>query len=691
MWMGPRFSLFEALVRRDPSPPMGPMPFRRGAMNESSGPSGRKNAWWVETRPTILIPSSFLEAPMTAWSIDHARKTYSIPHWAEGYFDIDAQGRIRVQPRGADSAGAALTEIVDAAQAQGAKLPLLLRFPEILGDRLGKLQAAFAQAQKDWDYAGGYTAVYPIKVNQHAGVAGTLATHAGEGFGLEAGSKPELMAVLALSRPGGLIVCNGYKDREYIRLALIGRKLGMETFIVVEKPSELSLVMEEAKALGVTPGLGVRMRLASLGAGKWQNSGGDKAKFGLSPRQVLDLWKSLRDSGMSDCLGLLHFHMGSQISNVRDIANGMREATRYFVELSKLGAKISHVDVGGGLGIDYEGTRSRSYCSINYGILQYASSIVQPLAEACEANGIAPPRVVTECGRSMTAHHAVLIANVSEVERAPEGRVPPAHDDEAMVIRHLREIYDEISTRPAVELFHEAQHHHSEGLSLYALGQIDLTARARLDDLFYAIAHAVHARLSYDEKSHRDLLDELNERLVDKYFVNFSLFESMPDVWAIDQVFPIAPIERLNEKPERRGVIADLTCDSDGKIDTYVENEDLDSSLPLHAPRPGERYRLGFFLVGAYQEILGDIHNLFGDTDVVEVRVNDNGFKLAQQRRGDTTDVMLDYVGYKIDDLRRIYRAKVGSVDLSKGEAARLNEALELGLTSYTYLSDEPL
>jgi arginine decarboxylase len=631
---------------------------------------------------------------MTAWSIDHARKTYSIPHWAEGYFDIDAAGRILVQPRGADGPGAALAEIVDAAQAQGAKLPLLLRFPDILGDRLNKLQAAFAQAQREWDYAGGYTAVYPIKVNQHAGVAGTLASHAGEGFGLEAGSKPELMAVLALSRTGGLIVCNGYKDREYIRLALIGRKLGMETFIVVEKPSELALVMEEAKALGVKPGLGVRMRLASLGAGKWQNSGGDKAKFGLSPRQVLDLWKSLRDSGMSDCLGLLHFHMGSQISNVRDIANGMREATRYFVELSKLGAKISHVDVGGGLGIDYEGTRSRSYCSINYGLHQYASSIVQPLAEACEAHGFAPPRVVTECGRAMTAHHAVLIANVSEVERAPEGRVPPAHDDEAAVIRHLREIYDEIATRPAVELFHEAQHHHSEGLSLYALGQLDLTARARLDDLFYAIAHAVHARLSYDEKSHRDLLDELNERLVDKYFVNFSLFESMPDVWAIDQVFPIAPIDRLNERPDRRGVIADLTCDSDGKIDTYVENEDLDSSLPLHAPRAGERYRLGFFLVGAYQEILGDIHNLFGDTDAVEVRVDGNGeggFKLSQQRRGDTTDVMLDYVGYKLEDLRRIYRAKVGAVDLSKSEAARLNEALELGLTSYTYLSDEPL
>ncbi|WP_024888853.1 arginine decarboxylase [Luteimonas huabeiensis] len=627
---------------------------------------------------------------MTAWSIDQARKTYSIPHWSEGYFDVDAAGRVLVRPAGAGGAALALPEVVDAALAQGASLPLLLRFPQILGERLRQLQAAFAQAQADWDYAGGYTAVYPIKVNQHAAVAGTLAAHHGEGFGLEAGSKPELMAVLALSRPGGVVVCNGYKDREYIRLALIGRKLGLQTFIVIEKPSELPLVMEEAAALGVEPVLGVRMRLASLGSGKWQNSGGDKAKFGLSPRQLLDLWKSLRDAGRSGCLQLLHFHMGSQISNVRDIASGMREATRYFVELSRLGARIDYVDVGGGLGIDYEGTRSRSYNSVNYGMRQYAGSIVQPLAQACAEHGLAPPRIFTECGRAMTAHHAVLVANVSEVERAPEGRVPDPHDDEPAVIRHLRDIHAELAERPAVELFHEAQHHHAEGLAMYALGQLDLVHRARIDDLFYAIAHAVKARLTYDEKSHRPLLDELNERLVDKYFVNFSIFESMPDVWAIDQVFPIVPIERLDEAPARRGIIADLTCDSDGQIDTYVENEDLDSSLPLHPLRPGEAYRLGFFLVGAYQEILGDIHNLFGDTDAVEVRAGDGGFSIQQQRRGDTTDVMLDYVGYRLDDLRAAYDARIEAAGLPGEEAARLREALEAGLTGYTYLDDSP-
>ncbi|TWI13627.1 arginine decarboxylase [Aerolutibacter ruishenii] len=636
---------------------------------------------------------------MSDWSIDQARQTYSIPYWSEGFYDVDAAGRISVRPRGDAGPAVALPEIVDQARANGAKLPLLVRFPDILGARLRKLQGAFAGAMAEWNYPGGYTAVYPIKVNQHQGVAGTLAqvgangadAPANTGFGLEAGSKPELMAVLALSQPGGLIVCNGYKDREYIRLALIGRKLGLNTWIVVEKPSELALVLEEAKALGVKPGLGVRMRLASLGAGKWQNSGGDKAKFGLSPRQVLDLWKQLRDAGMGDCLGLLHFHMGSQISNVRDIANGMREAVRYFVELSVLGARVQYMDVGGGLGVDYEGTRSRSYCSINYGVAQYASTIVQPLAEACEEYGLTPPRVVTECGRAMTAHHAVLVANVSEVEQAPEGRVPEAHDDEPAVIRHLREIYEELGTRPAVELFHEAVHHHGEGLSLYALGQIDLVHRARIDDLFYAIANGVRERLQPGEKSHQAVLDELNQRLVDKYFVNFSVFESMPDVWAIQQVFPIAPIERLDEAPTRRGVIADLTCDSDGRIDTYVENESLNTSMPIHALKHGESYRLGFFMVGAYQEILGDIHNLFGDTDAVEVRVDGDAVKLVQQRRGDTTDVMLDYVGYKLDDLRAAYRAKVAAAHLPADEAERLNAALETGLTGYTYLDDTPL
>ena len=627
---------------------------------------------------------------MSAWSLDRARHTYSIPYWSEGYFDVDAQGRMVVRPRGAGGPELALPEVVAKATDAGLKLPLLLRFSDILGDRLGKLQAAFGRAMKDLDYQGGYTAVYPIKVNQHRGVAGELAAAGGEGFGLEAGSKPELMAVLGLARPGSLVICNGYKDREFIRLALVGRKLGLETFIVIEKPSELAMVIEEAKSLDVKPGLGVRLRLASLGAGKWQNSGGDKAKFGLSPRQVLDLVERLKAADMLDTLQLLHFHMGSQISNVRDIANGMREAVRYFVELTRLGCNVRFMDSGGGLGVDYEGTRSRGFCSINYGLDQYAHTLVQPLAEACAEEGIAPPRMVTEAGRAMTAHHAVMVVNVSEVERAPEGQVPRSDDDEPSVVRHLRETHAALGERPALELFHEAQHHLAEGQALYALGQITLRHRARLDDLFYAIAHAVRERLTAQERSHRDVLDELNERLVDKYFVNFSVFESIPDVWAIDQVFPIVPIARLDEVPDRRGVIADLTCDSDGRIDSYVESESLDSSLALHSPREGESYRLGIFMVGAYQETLGDIHNLFGDTDTANVELGEGGgYSVSRQRKGDTTDVMLDYVGYDLNELRIAYKAKVDAAGLPPAEAAKLLVDLETGLTGYTYLHEE--
>ena len=626
---------------------------------------------------------------MPAWSLDRARHTYSIPYWSDGYFDVDAAGRMCALPRGAGGPVLPIPAILDQATAAGLKLPLLLRFSDILGDRLRKMQAAFTKAMAELDYTGGYTAVYPIKVNQHHGVAGELAAQGGEGFGLEAGSKPELMAVLGLAKPGSVVICNGYKDREFIRLALIARKLGLQTFLVVEKPSELAIILDEAKALGVVPGLGVRMRLASIGAGKWQNSGGDKAKFGLSPRQVLDLVEKLRAADMLDALQLLHFHMGSQISNVRDIANGMREAVRYFVELSKLGCNIRFMDSGGGLGVDYEGTRSRGFCSVNYGLDQFAHTLVQPLAEACAEFSLAPPRMITEAGRAMTAHHAVMIVNVSEVEPAPEGAVPPLSANEPSVVRHLRETQADLDTRPALELYLEAQHALAEGYALFALGQLTLAQRAQLDDLFYAIAHGVRARLTGEEKSHRDVLDELNERLVDKYFVNFSVFESIPDVWAIDQVFPIVPIARLDEAPDRRGVIADLTCDSDGRIDTYVESEALDTSLPMHSLRRGESYRLGIFLVGAYQETLGDIHNLFGDTDTANVSLAaDGSYTLVRQRKGDTTDVMLDYVGYSLADLRAAYRAKVDAAKLPAAESESMLAALEAGLTGYTYLHE---
>lgn len=622
------------------------------------------------------------------WSADEARHTWAVPHWSEGYFDVGANGDLLVRPRGAEGPTLSLPSIVEAARAEGSRLPLLVRFADILNDRRARLQRAFANAMREWDYAGGYTAIYPIKVNQQKNVAGELAANGGEGFGLEAGSKPELMAVLALARAGSTVICNGYKDREYIRLALIGRRLGLDIFVVIEKPSELRYVIEESRALGVDPLLGVRMRLKSLGAGKWQNSGGDKAKFGLTPRQLLTLLDELKAAGLSHTLKLLHFHMGSQMSNVRDIANGMREAVRYFVELSRMGLPITYMDVGGGLGVDYEGTRSRSDCSINYGLDEYASAVVGALSEACAANGLKPPHVLTESGRALTAHHAVLVVNVSEVERAPAGTVPALRADEPAVLRRLRETHEEIDRRPPTELYHEAQYHLAEGYSLYALGQITLADRAELDDLYYAIINAVRSRLKPDERVHRQVLDDLNQTLVDKYFVNFSVFESAPDVWAIDQVFPIVPIAGLDRAPDRRGVIADLTCDSDGRIDQYVEADGVDVSLPLHSLREGEPYRLGLFMVGAYQETLGDIHNLFGDTDAVNVRLTDAGYEFTHLRRGDSTDLMLDYVGYDLSALRAAYRDKIAAAGLAGADADAYEAALEQGLTGYTYLAE---
>lgn len=623
------------------------------------------------------------------WTIDKARRTWSLPHWGSGYVDADDNGELRVRPRRDQGGSVALSDVVARARSEGLRLPLLVRFPDILADRLSRLQQAFAQAIAEHSPGAHYTAVYPIKVNQQRNVTSELVAAGRElgGFGLEAGSKPELMAVLALADPGALVVCNGYKDREYVRLALIGRRLGLDVHIVIEKPSELEHVIAESKALGVEPRLGVRVRLASIGAGKWQNTGGDKGKFGLSPRQVLELLGQLDKAGLTQSLRLLHFHMGSQISNVRDIATGMREAVRYFVELRNLGVPLDTVDAGGGLGVDYDGTRSRSYNSINYSMEQYAAGIVQPLAEACSEHALSMPRLVTEAGRAMTAHHAVLVININEVEPCPAGRVPRARADEPAVLRHLREIHAALGTRPPLEIYHEAQHHLGEGQTLFALGQLDLGQRARLDDLYYAIANAVRKRLDSGERVHRQALDELDEKLVDKYFGNFSVFESIPDVWAIDQIFPIVPLSRLDEAPTRRGVLVDVTCDSDGRIDHYVGAEGVNVSLPLHPMKAGEPYYLGIFMVGAYQETLGDIHNLFGDTDAVNVRCHDDDFQLENPRCGDTADLMLEYVGYDLDGLRAVYRDKLAAAGIEGGDASELMQALEAGLTGYTYLA----
>jgi len=630
--------------------------------------------------------------PSPAWSLAQARDTYNIAHWGSGYFDINEAGHVIARPDPAAAhPGIDLHRLAGEFDRHGLKLPVLVRFSGILHHRIDTLIGAFARAAAASNFRGCYTSVYPIKVNQQSSVVEAMLEHGGEQFGLEAGSKPELLAVLARSRPGGLVVCNGYKDREFIRLALRGRQLGLRVHIVIEKLTELEWVLEESAALGVEPLLGIRVRLASIGTGKWQNTGGDKSKFGLKATEALAAVERLRDARRLDCLAMLHCHMGSQIANIRDIQAGMHEVARYYAELHRLGARVRTINVGGGLGVDYEGTRSRSFCSINYSVDEYALNIVRALSEVCAAQNLPHPDLVSESGRALTAHHALLVTNVIDVEPAP-GLQPPAAvvENEHPVLRDLWHHLRTLPDRPVLEVYHDAVHRLGEAQSLFAAGVLNLRERARAENLYFAICQQVRGRLQPGTRSHRELLDELNERLADKVFCNFSLFQSIPDHWAIDQIFPVLPLSRLDEPPTRRGVLQDITCDSDGRMDLYVDSEGVETTLPLHALREGEPYRLGIFLVGAYQEILGDMHNLFGDTDSVQVESTpDGGFRLTQIHRGDTVDAVLRYVHFDPEALIVSYRERVeAATGLDADERETILSELRAGLEGYTYLED---
>ena len=628
---------------------------------------------------------------MTDWSVHKARDNYNLAHWSNGYFDVAEHGHLLVRPDPRRPVTIDLAALAQTLTAGELTLPVLARFPGILRHRLDELREAFVRACQIHDYRGRYTAVYPIKVNQQKSVVQALVDHGGDHLGLEAGSKPELLAVLAHVQPGGIVVCNGYKDREYIRLALIGKAMGHQVHIVVEKISELELVLEQARLLGIKPLLGVRVRLASIGAGKWQNTGGEKAKFGLSAAEVLRVVERLREQKLLDALSMLHFHMGSQIANIQHIQNAMREAARFYAELRKLGADVRCVNVGGGLGIDYEGTRSRSFCSMNYTVQDYAENIVHALADICEGQRLPPPDIVSESGRALTAHHAVLITNVIDTEMAPGTDTPAAPGPaDPQVLHELWARLANLSERSVLESYHDAIHWIGEAQGLFSHGAIDIGQRARAETLYFHICRAVRERLQPGARQHREVLDELNEKLADKYFVNFSLFQSIPDHWAIEQIFPVIPLSRLDEPPTRRAVLEDITCDSDGRVDLYVDSEGIEKSLPLHAPRAGEPYLLGIFLVGAYQEILGDMHNLFGDTDSVNVELNDDGsFRLEQARRGDTVGSVLRYVNFDPEDLLATYRSKLHAAEwLTPETAAGYLSELAEGLQGYTYLEE---
>jgi arginine decarboxylase len=610
-----------------------------------------------------------------------ARHRYAIDRWSEGFFDLDQSGQLLARPDRQRSV--VLATIVERARRQGLRLPMLLRFPDILRARAAQLREAFETAMAEHDYGGGYAPVYPIKVNQQASVVRTLA--AVEGLGLEVGSKPELITALAVSQPGTRIICNGYKDAAYIRLALSGAKLGLEPVIVIEKPGEWPLIRREAERLGVKPEVGVRLRLSSLGSGNWQNTGGERAKFGLAASQVLGLAEAMREAGCLDWLTLLHFHMGSQISNLRDIQRGVREAGRYFTELVAAGIDIRRLDIGGGLGVDYEGGGTRSFCSMNYSLAQYAHAIVGGIAELCRAHDLAMPQLISESGRALTAHHAVLVTNVTATETLPRD-AESAGEDDPPVIRGLAEVRDQVDEREPEESFLEAEHLLEEGRNLFLYGDLPLAERARLEPLYNTILERLAGRLDREHRRHRELAERIRYQLSAKYFINLSIFQSLPDIWAIDQVFPILPLSRLDEEPTERAVLEDLTCDSDGRIDHYVDRGLLEPTLPVHRIEPDETYLLGIFMAGAYQETLGDIHNLFGDTDSVDVVLDNGEFRLTNARAGDSADMLLELVGYNPRELMTACRARVAAAGLDREQAELFERLLTEGLSAYTYL-----
>ncbi|SEI49656.1 arginine decarboxylase [Allopseudospirillum japonicum] len=633
---------------------------------------------------------------MTDWSIEDAYRTYNIDQWGNGYFGVNPQGRVVVYP---DSQRPQLNldmqNLAQTLQEAGLTLPVLVRFSDILHDRVNRLCAAFDRAMHELRYQGHYTAVYPIKVNQQRRVVEELLNseaHARARVGLEAGSKPELLAVLALSTPTrSTIICNGYKDREYIRLALMGEKLGHKVFIVIEKMSELDLVLEEAKALQVAPRLGVRARLASIGKGNWQNTGGEKSKFGLSSAQILSMVARLRTANQLNALQLLHFHLGSQIANIRDIQRGLRECGRFYRELHALGAQVAYVDVGGGLGVDYEGTRSRSFCSINYSMDEYANNVVHAFNEVCRQYTLPYPHIISESGRALTAHHAVLITNVTDIETAPTHAPEPTQEVLPTVLEELWQTYQEVAqgadTRLLVEHYHDLVQGFSDAQEMYLHGLFSLTQRAQAEQIYLAACSQLRRQLNPRNRAQREIIDELNEKLADKLFVNFSLFQSMPDVWGIEQIFPILPLSGLDQPPTRRGVIQDITCDSDGRIDQYVDGQGLESTLPLPAWPSEQMPLLGFFMVGAYQEILGDLHNLFGDTDSVDVTLDEAGqARLEHIIKGDTVARVLEYVNFDAQDLLNAFERQLAASHLQEEEKSQYLRTLTEGLTGYTYL-----
>ncbi|RMH17201.1 MAG: biosynthetic arginine decarboxylase [Acidobacteria bacterium] len=634
--------------------------------------------------------SKVTHLPPRRWSRTAAGELYGIDAWGRGFIGINDRGHIEVGPD--DGPRIDLKALVDEVRERGIELPLLLRFSDLLKARIEALHDAFHRAIEAYDYEGEYRGVYPIKVNQDRRLVQDLLDYGRPyHYGLEAGSKPELLAVLAmLDDPHALVVCNGYKDEDYVETALLGSRLGPRIVLVVEKPSELRLIARLAERLGVRPSIGMRARLSTRGAGHWQASGGDRSKFGLNARELLEGVSFLRAAGLLDCFVLLHFHLGSQISSIRTVKDALREAGWLYVNLVRMGAPLAYLDVGGGLGVDYDGSQTNVATSMDYSLQEYANDVVYNLMEVCDQHDVGHPTLVTEAGRATVAHHAVLVTEVLEVGKLGIGALPERVPEEAeLVVHNLFEAYHELTPKNARETYHDALLYRDECLSLFKLGHLPLEQRVLAEDIFWAICGEV-----------RRLLDELprvpeelalmEPALADTYFCNFSVFQSLPDSWAIGQLFPIVPIHRLDERPERHGVLADITCDSDGAIERFIDPRAARSVLDLHEVGD-DPYYLGIFLVGAYQEILGDLHNLFGDVNAVHVsRDGQGGYRIDHVVPGNTVTEVLRYVGYHREEvlarLRRSVEEAIRAERLTRRQARELLRRYQKGLAGYTYL-----
>jgi arginine decarboxylase len=657
---------------------------------------------WRQRHHGITIAASPLprSAPIattvtpSTWTIKDAEKLYNMGGWGQGYFRISPEGHVTVHPDANRKRGLDLYNLAMDLNEQGVGLPLLLRFSDILRSRITALAAEFSSAIKEFGYDATYTTVYPIKVNQQRHVVQEIVEFGTPfGVGLECGSKPELQAILGLNEDTShLIVCNGYKDEEFMRLALMGQKLGHTVMIVLEQLTELEVLLKVAEEMNVRPTAGVRIKLATEGSGRWAKSGGERSKFGLGAVELMKLLDELERLGRKDILKLVHFHLGSQITDIRFVKAALEEIGRYYAELRNMGFDVSHVDVGGGLGVDYDGSRSTRPASMNYSIREYANDVVYTIGGICRAAGLPMPHLISESGRALTAHHALLLINVIDVESQADPVAPAVRKGRHQLLVDMAENLEGITPDRVEEVFHDVVFAKGRAQELFASGVFSLRDKSDADQLYLATLNALQQAIGDDKTAFPEIANHIEAELVDRYFCNFSVFQSLPDNWAIDQLFPIMPIHRLDEAPNRRGTLQDVTCDSDGVIDRFAGGRKGKPSLELHPVKEGEPYMLGIFLTGAYQEILGDLHNLFGDTNAVHIRLTDQGYEVTDLVHGDTVTEVLNYVQFHGSDLLATFRRKVGNAkDLTRQEANSFIADFVTGLEGYTYLEGEDL